>query len=337
MNIPERIVWPPALRVRYLLYDLLGEKGVTILATKHFKIGLALGGGGARGLAHVGVIQFLETEGIPIDIIAGTSVGSVIGAFYALYKDSRKLRITAVELSKKMNQYHKYFDFNQFQTEQGKKSLPWGRLTEFIKKGYFLHTELRKTCLNDGVIMENIFKDIFGEYNFQETKIPFTAVAADLISGKEVILGKGRLMEAIMASCAIPGIFPPVQYHNQLLVDGGITDNVPIEVARKMGADFIISSNITRKLKRKKNFKNAIDILVRSEEITSKQLRRIQLETSDFVISPEIHHIDWWNFSKPEQCIKIGEEAAKKVKTELQKKLRKKQGKTKWKKLLFKV
>jgi NTE family protein len=306
------------------------------LASKHFKIGLALGGGGARGLAHAGVIQFLETEGIPIDIIAGTSVGSVIGAFYSLYKDGRKLKITAEELAKKMNQYHKHLDFNQFQTEKGKKNLPWGRLTEFIKKGYFLHTELRKTCLNDGTIMENLFKDVFGEYKFQETKIPFSAVAADLISGKEVIFREGSLTKAIMASCAIPGIFPPVQYHNQLLVDGGIIDNVPIEAVRKMGADFIISSNITRKLKRKRNFKNAIDILVRSEEITSKQLRRIQLEISDFVISPEIHQIDWWNFSKPEQCIKLGEEAAKKVKIELQKTLRKKQLKTKWKKLLFK-
>ncbi len=301
----------------------------------HFKIGLALGGGGARGLSHVGIIQALEKRGIPIDFIAGTSVGSVVGAFYALHKDSQRLCKTAQELAEKMNQYKNQFDFSQFNKED-RKILPWGKLTEFIKKSYFLHTELSKTCINDGMMMEKLFEEIFDEKQFNDTKLPFIAVAADLVRGEEVHLNNGRLIPALMASCAIPGIFPPVQLHNKLLVDGGIIDNVPIEAVRKLGANFIIASNITRKLKKKVKYKNAIDILVRSEKITSKELRKVQLDKADFVISPEIHHIDWWNFSKPEQCMRLGKEAADKVLTELQKKIKKMQIKTRWKNLLLK-
>lgn len=302
------------------------------LKNKYFKIGLALGGGGARGLAHVGVIKALEREGIPIDFIAGTSVGSVVGAFYALYKDSKKLQVTAQQLADKMNQYQNQLDFTQFKKGE-KRILPWAKLTDFIKRGYFLHTELRKTCLNDGTMMEQLYSEVFGESHFNETKLPFIAVTADLISGKELFLNEGKIIPALMASCAIPGIFPPVQFQNRLLVDGGIIDNVPVKAVRRMGANFVIASNISKELKRKTEFKNAIDILLRSEEITSKELRKVQLETADFVISPEIHYIDWWNFSKPKQCMRLGEEAANKVIPELQKIIRKRQIKTGWKRL----
>jgi NTE family protein len=306
------------------------------LKDNYLKIGLALGGGGARGLAHVGVIKALERKGISIDFIAGTSVGSVVGAFYALYKDSQKLQTSAQILADKMNQYQNQFDFNQFEKDD-KKILPWVKLTDFIKRGYYLHTELRKTCLNDGKIMEKLFSEVLGGCQFYETKLPFIAVAADLISGKEVFLNKGKIIPALMASCAIPGVFPPVQFQSYLLVDGGIIDNVPIKAVKKMGANFVIASNISKELKRKTEYKNAIDILLRSEEITSKELRKVQLETADFVISPEIHHIDWWNFSKPEQCMRLGEEAANKVIAELQKIIRKRQIKTGWKRLFSSI
>jgi NTE family protein len=235
------------------------------LKNKYFKIGLALGGGGARGLAHVGVIKALEREGIPIDFIAGSSVGSVVGAFYALHKDSKKLQTTSQELAEKMNRYQNQLDFNQFEKED-KSILPWVKLTDFIKRGYFLHTELRKTCLNDGTMMEKLFSEVFGGCQFYETKLPFIAIAADLISGEEVFLNKGKIIPALMASCAIPGIFPPVQFQNKLLVDGGIIDNVPVKAVRKMGANFVIASNVSKELKRKTEFKNAIDILLRSEK-----------------------------------------------------------------------
>jgi NTE family protein len=306
------------------------------LKDKYLKIGLALGGGGARGLAHVGVIKALERKGISIDFIAGTSVGSVIGAFYALYKDSQKLQTSAQALANKMNQYQNQFDFNQFEKDD-KKVLPWVKLTDFIKTGYYLHTELRKTCLNDGEIIEKLFSEVFGESLFHETKLPFIAVAADLISGEEVFLNKGKIIPALMASCAIPGVFPPVQFQNTLLVDGGIIDNVPVKAVKMMGANFVIASNISKELKRKTEFKNAIDILLRSEKITSKELRKVQLETADFVISPKIHHIDWWNFSKPEQCMGLGEEATNKVITDLQRIIRKKQIKTGWKRLFSSI
>jgi NTE family protein len=301
------------------------------------KIGLALGGGGARGLAHIGVLQVLEKEKIPIDFIAGASAGSLVGAFYALYQDSKRLREAAQKLSDKMNENPGQFDIGFSQAEEGKKYLFWRKLTEFIKKGYYLHTELSKTCLNEGMMMREVLTELFGDRQFSDTKIPFCAVAADLVSGKEVILKEGLLREAIMASCTIPGVFPPVEYNGKLLVDGGIVNAVPIKIVREMGADFIIASNLSRELKRKKDFRNAIDIMLRSDAITSGKLRKIQLNTADFVITPKIQHINWWNFSKPEQCIKSGERAAEKEIEELLKILRKKRIKTNWNKLWSKT
>ncbi len=302
---------------------------------KKFKIGLALGGGGARGLAHVGIIQELENSGIPIDFIAGTSVGSVVGVYYALYQDSKQLKATALQIAQQLSQISNQFDFSQLQ-QKDRKTLPWGRLTEFIKKGYYLHSELRKICLNDGRVLKNLLDKFLKDYQFSDTKIPFYAVTADLISGKEVVLKDGPLVKAILASCAIPGIFPPIEYPDQLLIDGGIVNNVPVDIVKNMGADFVIACNLNRELKRKTTFKNAIDILFRSEEITSKKLRKIQLQNADFIIAPEIHHIDWWNFRKPEHCILLGAEATRKMVPYLQKVLQSRMRSASIRRFLFK-
>ncbi len=302
---------------------------------KPLKIGLALGGGGSRGFAHVGVIQVLERENIPIDFIAGTSAGSIVGACYALHQDSGQLMEEAQKLTDRMNANPIMFNSGFGDAEKEKKVIFWGKIAEFIKKGHFLHTELTKTCLNDGMIMADLLKEIFEDRKFKDTKIPFCVVAADLISGKEVILKEGLLWEAVLASCTIPGVFPPVQFPGQLLVDGGIVNAVPIKAVGNLGADFVIAANISRELKRRKDFRNAIDILLRSDAITSNSLRKIQLGMADFVISPQISHIDWWNFSKPEQVIKRGTEAAEREIEELKKTIRNKRAKIKWNRLLL--
>jgi len=299
------------------------------LGRKKYKIGLALGGGGARTLACIGLISILEKENISIDYIAGTSAGALVGAFYALYPDSSKLKITAQKIVEKINKNPIQIDFDFGGGAKDKKYLLWRRLTDLIKKGYFLHTELRRTYLNNGEIIKDIVTEVFGNHSFNETKIPFSVVAADLITGKEVMLKEGLLSEAILASCSIPGVFPPVKYNEYLLVDGGIVNAVPIEVVRKMGADFVIASNLTRELKKKNNFQNAIDILLRSDMITSRKLRELQLEMADFTITPEISHIDWWNFNKPEQCIFCGGKAAEKEIAGLKMAIRNKRVRTK--------
>jgi NTE family protein len=300
------------------------------VAKRKIKIGLALGGGGARGLSHIGVLKVLEREGIHIDIMTGTSMGAIIGATYALDKNLSRLE----EIVKKYSKIKEFnLDFSLFRQNQKKQPFFLKKMSDFLKRGYILNLELRKKCLNDGEGLKGFIKELIDNHYFKDTIIPFSVVATDLVSGEKIILNKGRMLEAILASSSIPGMFPPVNMDNKILVDGGIISVVPIEACRIMGADFVIAVNVSQRIKRKYEFKNAVDILFRSDSITSTELRKIQLSAADAIISPRVSHIHWANFSKPQKCIRAGEVAAENEICELKKKL--KQAEPSWWKKLF--
>jgi len=294
------------------------------------KVGLALGGGGARGLAHIGVLKVLERENIPIDLITGTSMGAIIGGVYALKKD-----ISAIE--KITEKYSKISEFNiDFSfSEKERKDKPFflKKMSDFLKKGYILNLELRRKYINDGEGIKKIIKDLVGDKAFTDTKTPFAAVATDLVKGEKVILGQGKLFDALLASASIPGMFPPVLLDKKILVDGGIVDVVPIEAAQSLGANFVIGVNVSQTLKKRAEFDNAVEIFFRSDSITSAELRKLQLSFADVVITPKVGRFHWSDFSKPEQCVREGEVAAQNAILELKKKL--KSAKPIWWKRLF--
>jgi NTE family protein len=289
-----------------------------VVVKEKLKVGLALGGGGARGLAHIGVLKVLKRENIPINLIVGTSMGAIIGAAYALKKD-----ISTLE--KIVEKYSKIgvFNINLSFSEKEKKDKPYffKKMSDFLKKVYAFNLELRREYLNDGEDLKKIINDLVGDKVFADTKIPFAAVAADLIKGEKVILNQGKLFNALLASASIPGIFPPIILDGKTLVDGGIVDVVPIETARSLGANFIIAVNVSPTLKKRFEFSNAIEILFRSDSITSNELIKLQLSSADLVITPKVGRFHWSNFSKPEKCIREGEIAAQNVLSELKKKL----------------
>jgi len=295
------------------------------------KVGLALGGGGARGLAHIGVLRVLEEENIPIDLITGTSMGAIIGGVYALEKD-----VSAIE--KIAEKYSKISEFNMDLSfgEKEKKDKPFflKKMSDFLKKGYLLNLELRRKYINDGEGIKKIIKDLVGDKTFTDTKIPFAVVAADLAKGEKVILTRGKLFDALLASASIPGMFPPVILDKKILVDGGIVDVVPIETAKSLGANFVIGVNVSQTIKKRAEFNNAVEIFFRSDSITSAELRKLQLSFADVVITPKVGRFHWSDFSKPEQCVREGERVARNAILELKKKLKK----TKlnwWKKLFY--
>ena len=289
------------------------------MAKEKLKVGLALGGGGARGVAHIGVLKVLKRENIPIDLIVGTSMGAIIGAAYALKKDISTLEKIAEKYSKIGE-----FNINLSFSEKEKEDKPYfiKKMSDFLKKGYILNLELRRKYLNDGEDLKKIINDLVGDKVFADTKIPFAAVAADLIKGEKVILNQGKLFNALLASASIPGIFPPIILEGKILVDGGIVDVVPIEAARSLGANFIIAVNVSPTLKKRFEFSNAVEILFRSDSITSNELIKLQLSFADLVITPKVERFHWSNFSKPEKCIREGEIAAQNVLSELKKKLK---------------
>ena len=176
------------------------------------KIALVLGGGAARGFAHVGVIRALEQEKIPIDLVVGTSVGSLIGSIYADTRSSFDLELIAFKLEK-----DDIFDFSVFSSTTG--PVKGERLEKFVQ------SKVRKA-------------------NIEELSLPFSAVATNLNTGERVVLDRGAVGRAVRASSSIPGVFTPVVYQNMTLVDGGVVDNVPVDVARAKGADIVIAVNI---------------------------------------------------------------------------------------------
>ena len=300
------------------------------MAKEKLKVGLALGGGGARGLAHIGVLKVLERENIPIDLITGTSMGAIIGGVYALKKD-----ISAVE--KIAQKYSKISEFNiDFSfSEKGRKDKLFflKKMSDFLKKGYIFNLELRRKYINDGEGIKKIIKDLVGDKTFTDTKIPFAAVAADLVKGEKAILDQGKLFDALLASASIPGMFPPVILGKKILVDGGIVDVVPIEAAQSLGANFVIAVNMSQAIKKRVEFNNAVEIFFRSDSITSAELRKLQLSFADVIITPKVGRFHWSDFSKPEQCVREGEIATQNIILGLKKKLKK--AKPIWWKKLF--
>ena len=179
------------------------------------KIALVLGGGAARGFAHVGVIRVLEQEQVPIDMIVGTSVGSLIGAIYAYDVNSFELEWSAFTLER-----DDVFDYDLRTVLSGMGAAKGDKLEEFVRAKV-------------------------PTVNIEDLKIPFAAVATDLNRGARVVLDRGPVARAVRASCAIPGVFPPVEHQGSLLVDGGVLDNIPASVARERGADIVIAVDIS--------------------------------------------------------------------------------------------
>lgn len=244
------------------------------------KIALVLGGGAARGFAHIGVIRALEQEQIPIDMIVGTSVGSLIGAVYAADANSFELEWSAFELTK-----DDLLDYGLFSAVTGMGLAKGERLEAFVKKK---------------VKAENI----------EQMKIPFAAVAVDLNRGTEVVIDSGPVAKAVRASSAIPGVFQPVSHMGKLLVDGGVIDNIPVSVAKARGADIVIAVDISENVT---NFaiSNLADVLLQSVNIMFAENVRTKKREADIIISPSVGDVAMLDFSQKKRCMDAGIEAGK--------------------------
>lgn len=277
-----------------------------------FKIGLVLGGGGARGLAHIGVIKALEKRKIKPDIITGTSMGAFIGGLYSLYPDSG-------ELTKKINMILNSDYFKQMtnavlkspnENESENKPSSFSRLLSVMKNRYLLGISFTSPYLTDNILLKALIEMAFGGAMIEKARIPFAAVAVDLTTGAEVDFKEGPFSDAILASMSIPAIFPPVIWQDKLLVDGGVTNMVPVDTAISLGAKFIVSSEVRGELGYSENFKTGIEIILRTSQIAASRLTDMQLLRSDVIISPDVKKVHWANFRDIEHIVGQGEKAA---------------------------
>ncbi|HEY82116.1 MAG TPA: patatin family protein [Dehalococcoidia bacterium] len=265
------------------------------------KIGLALGSGAARGLAHIGVLAVLEKEGIPIDLIAGTSAGAAVGALYARSQDSGRIKELALGF--------------------GLKKLAPLVDPSFPKTGFIKGQKIK----------DLLASFIGGDIRFKDLKIPFACVATDVETGEEVVIDRGSVPEAIRASISVPLVFTVVKRGGRYLVDGGLVNPVPVSLAKRMGADFVIAVNVIpdvveRAHRIKEGSKghkepNLVHIIMQSLYIGTYALVRSSLEGADVVIEPKLGHIGAGDFHHAQECILQGELAAESAIPEIRRKL----------------
>lgn len=249
---------------------------------KKKKIGLALSGGGARGMAHIGVLKVFHDHRIPIHCIAGTSAGALIGSLYA-----GGLNITTMlEIATKLKWKH------------------------------FFRIVLSKTGLVSSEEIENFVISQIGKKTFADLDIPFAALTTDLVSGREVILDKGPVEKAVRASCSFPWMYIPMKYEHMTLVDGVLKNNLPADVARKMGADIVIGVDvIPRADYEDKNVRNVLEIFDRALDLFIMG----QKKECDILITPVNEKITSLELDKAQRLVELGEEAAKKALPQIKK------------------
>jgi NTE family protein len=246
------------------------------------KIGLALGSGGARGFAHLGVIKVLSDAGIPIHLIAGSSMGALVACFYGAGIDLDRLY----------------------------------KFSTAFKRKYFLDFTVPKMGFIQGKKVKELIRFFTHGKNIEELSIPIAVVATDLITGEKVVFTEGPAAEAVRASISIPGIFVPEKYQGRLLVDGGVTDRVPISVAKEMGADIVIAVDVSR-VKQNAEITSIYDVIMQSIDIMQTEIINNQESTANIMIRPPVEEFSSRAFTNIEEIIKLGEEETKKLLTQI--------------------
>ncbi len=272
------------------------------------RFGLALGSGGARGLAHVGVLKVLEEEGLVPTCIAGTSMGSMIGALYAECLDAGELarRLwTYVGDEEFMASWRPFVEDDELDDRRGLL----GELRRSLERKILTFKTFSSPSQQSADALFEPLRRLFTVENIEDLQLPFACVAADLFSGEARIFENGYLISAIYASSAIPGVFPPLPLGGQLLVDGGGPYRVPVTVARNLGADFVMAIDIPSFAPAKEKYKTGLDVLMRSDAIARMRLNKIVLERADFVLRPDVERFHWANFAAADPIREAGEAA----------------------------
>lgn len=242
---------------------------------KKKKVTLALGGGSARGIAHIGVLKVLEQAKIPIDQIVGTSMGAVIGAGYSIGIPIKQMEEIALKFS----------------------------------ANKLLDPTIPSMGLLAGNRLENTIRDLIDNKTFDDCRIPLAVVATDIENGEEVVYQKGGLVKVLRASCSWPGIFNPVRIDGRLLCDGGIKHSVPTMIAGQLGADYVLAVDVGFCVKKGK-IENIFQMILQSFQITGEELNKYQSREADHSIRVDLGDLDQASFDRGQEAIYKGTLAA---------------------------
>ncbi|HMX93948.1 MAG TPA: patatin-like phospholipase family protein [Elusimicrobiota bacterium] len=275
------------------LWDTLWSRLRALPADRRPRVGLVLSGGGARGLAHIGVLKVLEREKVPVDLIVGTSVGALVGALYASGIPAGQIENLSVESG-------------------------WSQLTD-LSAARVVRLLVTERLLSTQK-MEAYLTAHIGDKKFADLKTDFACVAADLRTGEQIVLREGSVALAARASATMPGIFEPVPFRHRLLVDGGIVDNVPTDVAKRLGVDLLICVYTPADFSRH-TVTNVLGTLTQALYIQGQVISEERLGLADFVVRPEVSEVGAMELWRSRECVEAGQRAAESAWPELRRRL----------------
>ena len=268
-------------------------------------LGIALGGGGAKGLAHIGVLEVLEEHGIKPAYVAGTSIGSVVGAIYCLQGTTKGLRDKAKQMI--ASEEFRDLELDKFYTD-AENILE--RFKNEVFEKFFLGSLLFKKSHSKYEATKKIFSDMFGTREFQDCVLRFTCNALDILSGEEIKFTEGSLSHAVWSSCAIPGIFPPFIKDERLFVDGGVIDNIPVQPVLDLGARNVLAVYLSKRPQFQGKPSTGFQINQRSYFFMKYHLDQRVLARADLVIRPKVAEFHWADFRSIDVLIERGRVAA---------------------------
>ena len=301
---------------------------------KQPKIALALGGGGARGCAHIGALKVLERENIPIDMIIGTSIGAVVGA---IYTDNP----VAFQLEERFKRFLKSEEYKKSGLELFKRKEPaenfFGQVAMNIRERLVVNLAQSKTSLVRGNRLQGSMDFLIPEGRIENTKIPFYTVASNLLNGQQVVFNEGDMRTIVGASAYIPGFLPPYEFSGYLLVDGSVVCPVPVEPAKENGADIVIAIDVGQQLNDKPKLDNVIDVMFQTQHMTARHYNLHLLEKADVVIRPDVGEVHWSEFKLLDYVIEEGEKVTEAALPDIKNLIRAKSGWNNWNNKLMTV
>jgi NTE family protein len=277
-----------------------------VVVKKRPTVGLVLSGGGARGLAHIGVLKVLEENRIPVDFVGGASMGALVGALYSMGRTPAEIEAFVAGMN--WDQYVQStaaFDNLSFRRKEDRRNIP----SPIVLKGKANNLKL-PNALNSGHEIGLLFDRTTLPYSlissFAELPIPFRCVGTDMVTGASVELKDGSLPRALRASMSVPGVFAPVEIDGRILSDGGLVNNIPTNIVKDMGADILLVVNIETQLGNRESLDNLLGILAQTINIASADNSRRSLRQADLIIAPELGELSSTDFSKAAEIIELG-------------------------------
>ncbi len=279
--------------------------------SRDYARGLVLSGGGARGVAHFGVLEVLENEGLLPDLIVGTSIGALVAALYGLTGSA----------SRALDEMRDTLDHPSYIALQRKGERLASRAPkhngpaifaplESARKMLMVVPHFARESLMELSLMDDLISTMIGNATFDDLVIPIGIVSLDVRSGKSIVFTRGSLRTAVLSSVALPGIFPLISVRNWLLTDGGPTAKVPVRIARMMGARTILAVDVSYESPPRDAYDTAFSALARVSDVISLRIRYEDLEQADVVIRPDLGEIAWFEFDAWEFLLREGQEAA---------------------------